>query len=266
MQQIVLDGEVIEEHDDAANLWFTAYNVATLAAAFFIGTNSTVIENLGFLNFIYSGILVLAYESSKYRGNLRFRIAIFRLLRWSMIMLGAALVNLAFVLPLILDLAILFLAADNFVFVFYFCVFFFWIVFAYIAWIIDGRVGGFYRRMVSETTFAGISKASDKDEIRSDYAERMLALIPGSISLSVIYFIQLLVVTATLQGQGLSYLSTQIFSQLFYPSNIVLFVLLFFLLAIGLSLRRSEERKATDNLEKRIRELRKGDYLEEWVR
>lgn len=263
--QIILNRRVIDEHDDAANLWFTFYNVATLAAAFLISTNSTLIENLGFLNFVYSGVLVLLYDSSKYRRNLRFRIIIFKLLRWSMIMLGAAIVSLVLVLPAALYLVQLLFSVDGFMVAFFVVIFSCWIASAYIAWFIDGRVGGFYNRMVDENTFVGISKTDDKDEIRTKYSERILSFVPNGFSLSTLYLIQLLIVTATIQGQGLGYLSTPIFTLLFNPSNILLYILLATLVVLWIWLRRSEERKAIDDLEKKLRELRKGEYLEKWI-
>lgn len=77
--------------DSYANLWFVAYGVASLIFAILPTDNIALNVNLGFANFVVSGVLNLAYEVAKHYERIDLRIALFRWLRWYTLMLFSAL-------------------------------------------------------------------------------------------------------------------------------------------------------------------------------
>ena len=86
------EAEQLGKFDSYANLWFIAYGVASLIFAILPTDNIALNVNLGFANFVVSGVLNLAYEVAKHYERIDLRIALFRWLRWYTLMLISALV------------------------------------------------------------------------------------------------------------------------------------------------------------------------------
>lgn len=85
------DAEKMGKFDSSANLWFVTYGIVSLSLAILPIDNFALQANLGFIIFVVSGVLYLAYEAAKHYEQIDFRISIFRLLRWYTLMLFSAL-------------------------------------------------------------------------------------------------------------------------------------------------------------------------------
>lgn len=89
-----IEDEKLNKFYSEASLWFLGYETVALILALLQFDNSVVEVNIGFLNFVISGLLFLIYEVVKHKDRIDLVIAVFRLLRWYILMIAAAAISI----------------------------------------------------------------------------------------------------------------------------------------------------------------------------